>query len=70
VVLWVPPQYPRTAPRPISDADPEDLQLLDDLLGITDPDTVVATIEADTRRRRLTALVNAASVTVASGSCT
>jgi adenylate cyclase len=45
-----------------SNADPEDLLLLDDLLGITDPDTEVPNIEADARRRRLTALVNAASV--------
>ncbi len=45
-----------------SDADPEDLRLLDDLLGITDPDVEVPNIEADARRRRLTALVNAASL--------
>jgi adenylate cyclase len=45
-----------------SNADPEDLRLLDDLLGIADPDLEVATIEADARRRRVTAFVNAASV--------
>lgn len=44
------------------DADAEDLLLLDDLLGIGDPDAVVARIDPDARRRRLTALVNAASL--------
>jgi adenylate cyclase len=43
-------------------ADPEDLVLLDDLLGIADPDIELPNIEADARRRRLTALVNAASI--------
>lgn len=43
-------------------ADPEDLLLLDDLLGIADPKVALPTIEADARRRRLTALVNAASL--------
>ncbi len=45
-----------------ADADPEDLRLLDDLLGIADPDAEVPDIEGDARRRRLTALVNAASL--------
>ncbi len=45
-----------------SEADPEDLLLLDDLLGIADPDSVLPNVEGDARRRRLTALVNAASV--------
>jgi class 3 adenylate cyclase len=44
------------------DADPEDLLLLDDLLGITDPDVELPKIDPDARRRRLTALVNAASL--------
>ncbi|HEX9497293.1 MAG TPA: adenylate/guanylate cyclase domain-containing protein, partial [Mycobacterium sp.] len=44
------------------DADPEDLLLLDDLLGITDPDVELPNIDPDARRRRLTALVNAASL--------
>lgn len=44
------------------DADPEDLLLLDDLLGVGDPDAVVARIDPDARRRRLTALVNTASL--------
>jgi class 3 adenylate cyclase len=46
----------------VNDADPEDLLLLDDLLGITDPDVVLPLIDPDARRRRLTALVNAASL--------
>jgi adenylate cyclase len=46
----------------IDGADPEDLLLLDDLLGIADPDAEVSNIEGDARRRRLTALVNAASI--------
>ena len=46
----------------LSDADPEDLLLLDDLLGIGDPDAVLPRIDPDARRRRLTALVNAASL--------
>ena len=43
-------------------ADPEDLLLLDDLLGIGDPGVEPPNIEADARRRRLTALVNADSL--------
>jgi adenylate cyclase len=46
----------------IANANREDLLLLDDLLGIADPDIELPNIEADARRRRLTALVNAASV--------
>ena len=44
----------------VPDADPEDLLLLDDLLGIADPNTPSPTIDPDARRRRLTALLNAA----------
>ena len=43
-------------------ADPEDLALFDDLLGIADPEFFLPKIDADARRRRLTALVNAASL--------
>ena len=43
-------------------ADPEDLLLLDDLLGIADPEAAQPMIDADARRRRLTALVNAAAL--------
>ena len=46
----------------IADADPEDLLLLDDLIGITDPDVELPQIDPDARLRRLTALVNAASL--------
>jgi class 3 adenylate cyclase len=44
------------------DADPEDMLLLDDLLGIADPEVELPKIDPDARRRRLTALVNAASL--------
>jgi hypothetical protein len=44
-------------------ADPEDVLLFDDLLGIADPDVQLPKIDPDARRRRLTALVNAASLT-------
>jgi len=46
----------------VPDADPEDLALFDDLLGIGDPDVELPKIDPDARRRRLTALVNAASL--------
>jgi hypothetical protein len=46
----------------VSDADPEDLLLLDDLLGIADPNAASPIIDPDARRRRLTALVYAASL--------
>jgi adenylate cyclase len=46
----------------VPDADPEDLLLFDDLLGIADPDVALPKIDPDARRRRLTALVNAASL--------
>ena len=45
-----------------ADADPEDLLLLNDLLGVADPEAEVPNIEGDARRRRLTVLVNAASL--------
>jgi predicted ATPase len=47
----------------IPDANPEDLLLLDDLLGIGDPDAAPPAITADARRRRLAALLNAAALT-------
>jgi class 3 adenylate cyclase len=46
----------------LPDADPEDLALFDDLLGIADPDAPLPAIDPDARRRRLTALVNATSL--------
>jgi adenylate cyclase len=45
-----------------ADAEPEDLLLFDDLLGIADPEVEMPKIDPDARRRRLTALVNAASL--------
>src|ERR1700757_69230 len=46
----------------VPDADPEDLLLLHDLLGIADPNARLPAIDPDARRRRLTALVNADSL--------
>ena len=46
----------------LPDADAEDLALFDDLLGIADPNAPLPAIDPDARRRRLTALVNAASL--------
>ena len=46
----------------VPDADPEDVLLFDDLLGIADPDVALPKIDPDARRRRLTALVNTASL--------
>jgi class 3 adenylate cyclase len=43
-------------------ADAEDLVLLDDLLGIADPDVALPQIDPDARRRRLTALINTVSL--------
>ena len=43
-------------------ADPEDLLLIDDLLGIGDPEVALPDIGPDARRRRLTALVNGAAL--------
>jgi hypothetical protein len=46
----------------LPDADPEDLALFDDLLGIADPNAPLPAIDPDARRRRLTVLVNATSL--------
>ena len=46
----------------VPDADPQDLLLFDDLLGIADPDVPLPQIDPDARRRRLTAMINAASL--------
>ncbi len=53
---------PRSVANPISRRRPEDLLLLDDLFGIADPDVALPQIDADARRRRLTALINTASL--------
>jgi class 3 adenylate cyclase len=42
----------------VPDADVQDLLLLDDLLGIADPEVALPPIDPDARRRRLTALIN------------
>jgi class 3 adenylate cyclase len=46
----------------VPDADPQDLLLLDDLLGVADPDEELTKIDPDARRRRLTALINSAQL--------
>jgi adenylate cyclase len=46
-----------------SDADDEDIVLLNDVLGIGDPDVAVPQIDPDARRRRLAAMVNATALT-------
>jgi class 3 adenylate cyclase len=46
----------------VPDADPEDVLLFHDLLGIADPEVELPKIDPDARRRRLMALVNAASL--------
>jgi class 3 adenylate cyclase len=46
----------------VPDADPEDVSLFDDLVGIADPEVELPKIDPDARRRRLTALVNATSL--------
>ena len=46
----------------LQEAEPEDLLLLDDLLGIADPDVPLPVIDPAARTRRLTALLNAAAV--------
>jgi len=45
-----------------AEADPEDMLLLDDLLGIADPEAELPKIDPDARRRRLTALINTAQL--------
>jgi hypothetical protein len=57
------PQAARTRIRDAApDAEPEDLLLFDDLLGIADPAVALPRIDPDARRRRLTALLNATSL--------
>jgi class 3 adenylate cyclase len=46
----------------VTDADADDLLLLDDLLGIADPDVPLPQIDPDARRRRLTALINSTTL--------
>jgi adenylate cyclase len=57
------PETARTRVRARLDAaPPDDLLLLDDLLGIRDPDTPPSEIDPEARRRRLTSLINTASL--------
>jgi adenylate cyclase len=44
------------------DAHLDDVLLLEDVLGIADPEVALAKVDPDARRRRLTALLNAASL--------
>jgi class 3 adenylate cyclase len=44
------------------DADPEDVLLLNDLLGIADPEAELPEIDPNARRRRLTTLINTAQL--------
>jgi hypothetical protein len=46
----------------VPDLDHEDLLLFHDLLGIADPDVEPPKVDPDARRRRLTAMINAASL--------
>jgi class 3 adenylate cyclase len=46
----------------VPDADPQDLLLVDDLLGIADPEVESPKIDPDARRRRLTALISTAQL--------
>ena len=46
----------------LPDAEPEDVLLFEDMLGIGEPDATSANITADARRRRLIALINAYSM--------
>ncbi|AGB26858.1 adenylate/guanylate cyclase family protein (plasmid) [Mycobacterium sp. JS623] len=47
----------------VGQAEPEDLLLFHDLLGIGDPEALLPRIDPDARRRRLTGVVNAVSLT-------
>jgi class 3 adenylate cyclase len=46
----------------VPDADPEDVLLFEDLVGIGDPEAELPKIDPDARRRRLSALINTASL--------
>ncbi|MCV7329434.1 AAA family ATPase [Mycobacterium cookii] len=46
----------------VPDADLQDLLLFDDLLGIADPEVPLPQIDPEARRRRLVAMINAASL--------
>ena len=46
----------------VPEADAQDLLLLDDLLGVADPEVPLPQIDPDARRRRLSALINTAAL--------
>lgn len=46
----------------LPNAGPQDVLLLDDLLGIADPEVPLPEIDPDARRRRLTGMINTASL--------
>jgi class 3 adenylate cyclase len=52
----------RIESQAFAEADPEDVALFEDLLGATDPDVDLTRITPDARRRRLTALINSATL--------
>ncbi len=57
------PEEARTRLRGLnSDSDTEDVLLFEDLMGIADPEVELPKIDPDARRRRLTAVVNTASL--------
>ncbi len=57
------PEQARTRLRELDpDADPDDVLLFEDLVGVADPETELPNIDPDARRRRLTALVNTFSL--------
>ena len=57
------PEQARTRLRELDpDADPEDVLLFEDLVGVADPERELPQIDPDARRRRLTALVNTFSL--------
>jgi class 3 adenylate cyclase len=57
-----PPEARALIRAQFSDADSVDVVVFEDLLGVRDPEAEVPRIDPDARRRRLTALVNAASL--------
>ena len=63
--IWPLPRRPAARARVRArapGAEPQDLVLFDDLLGIADPEVALPRIDPDARRRRLTTRVNAASL--------
>ena len=57
-----PPTARARVKEQFADAEPEDLMLFVDLLGVGDPEAELPRIDPDARRRRLTALVNSATL--------